>query len=128
MPANAKIKTACPVCGAKYKVATVAVGHSARCSRCNTKFRVSEYAGISKHAPSEEDILKWLNEEMDEAEFLAPPSPARINVTPAHTEPDPVVRTAAEVETEATPAASPTNRLTSPVTEPADPLQFRKTG
>ena len=56
--APVKIWTQCPVCRAKYTVLLVAVGHHARCKNCSTRFRVEEH---NPH-PTEEDILRWLNE------------------------------------------------------------------
>jgi predicted Zn finger-like uncharacterized protein len=128
MPANAKIKTACPVCGAKYKVAESKVGHAARCSRCKTKFRVIEYTHRHKHRPTEEDILKWLNEGTEEPDYLIAPTPSCVEAPVARPETDPKTRPAADTDIRTKPAASSSNRLRESVSEPADPLQFRKTG
>ena len=129
MPANAKIKTACPVCGAKYKVAAASIGHSARCSQCKTKFRVNEYTRLAKRPPTEEDILTWLNEETEEPEYLISPSPSRMDAPRTRTaEPDQAIQPAARTDTEAPPAGPPPHRLKRSITKAADPLQFRKTG
>ncbi len=64
-----KIWTRCPRCRSKYSVAPKAVGHHARCRKCNTPFLVVEY---NPH-PSEDDILRWLNEVPDEPELSAYP-------------------------------------------------------
>jgi predicted Zn finger-like uncharacterized protein len=71
-----KIETRCPSCHAKYRVPAASAGHHARCVKCQTKFRVPEVAQTQApadwpHPPTEDDILKWLNEGSDD-EFLAP--------------------------------------------------------
>jgi hypothetical protein len=64
-----KIWTRCPACRCKYLVAVEAVGHHARCRKCQTRFRVEEY---NPH-PTEEDILRWLNEGAEEEEVSPRP-------------------------------------------------------
>jgi len=64
-----KIWTRCPVCRSKYQVGAEAAGHHARCKKCNTRFRVQEY---STH-PTEDDILRWLNEGSEESETIPHP-------------------------------------------------------
>ncbi|HOW70697.1 MAG TPA: hypothetical protein PKY77_08855 [Phycisphaerae bacterium] len=59
------ITTRCPTCRGTYTVPPTAVGHRATCSKCKSVFRVSEY---NPH-PTEDDILRWLNEGMEEYEF-----------------------------------------------------------
>lgn len=56
--APVKIWTRCPVCRVKYTVLLEAVGHHARCQKCSTRFRVEEH---NPH-PTEDDILRWLND------------------------------------------------------------------
>lgn len=65
MPAKATITTRCPTCHARYQVPLQAVNHRANCPKCHTIFRVTEYV---QH-PTEDDILRWLNEGMEEYEF-----------------------------------------------------------
>ena len=69
MATMARIKTRCPICRSKYRVPKALIGHRARCARCKTTFRVAEY----NHHPSEDDILRWLNEDMEEYEFANRP-------------------------------------------------------
>ena len=59
-----KIWTRCPACRSQYLVIHEAVGHHARCKHCQARFRVEEY---NPH-PTEDDILRWLSEGMDEYE------------------------------------------------------------
>ena len=70
-----KIVTRCPACGANYRVPAEGVGQRARCAQCRSSFRVAEVKPNRKpsdlhHPPTEEDIVRWLNEGSDE-EFLA---------------------------------------------------------
>ncbi len=71
-----KIETRCPVCQARYRVPAASAGHRARCVKCRTTFRVPQIQSAQPpvdrpRAPSEEDILRWLNEGSDE-EIVAP--------------------------------------------------------
>jgi len=63
------IRTRCPICRAKYTVPKKSVGHHARCLKCKTRFVVQEY----NHHPTEEDILRWLNEDPKENENVHSP-------------------------------------------------------
>ena len=60
-----KIWTRCPACRSMYLVILEAVGHHARCKNCQARFRVEEY---NPH-PTEDDILRWLSEGMEEYEL-----------------------------------------------------------
>jgi len=76
MSANGTIKTRCPVCRAKYRVSTDAVGHRAHCNKCDTTFRVEKLITRNKHnpyIPTEEDIVKWLNEGEDKTDLAVRP-------------------------------------------------------
>ena len=64
-----KIWTRCPACRSKYLVTLEAVGHHARCKQCQARFRVEEY---NSH-PTEDDILRWLSEGMEEYELSQRP-------------------------------------------------------
>jgi hypothetical protein len=64
-----KIWTRCPACRSKYLVILEAVGHHARCKNCQARFRVEEY---NSH-PTEDDILRWLSEGMEEYELSQRP-------------------------------------------------------
>ncbi len=75
MAAKAKLTTRCPTCGATYHVLSAIVGRHASCTRCRQAFRVAEY----NPRPTEEDILRWLNEGLEEYDF---PSRARSFDTP----------------------------------------------
>jgi predicted Zn finger-like uncharacterized protein len=71
MSAMTKIETKCPECSARYHVPASAAGHHARCSKCRTKFLVEPVR--RKLTPTEEDVLRWLNEERDDGEVTASP-------------------------------------------------------
>jgi hypothetical protein len=76
MSTKAQIKTRCPVCGKVYKVPVSAGGHRAKCGECDTVFRVpTQKPELAKNPvasssppghPTEDDILNWLNEGLDE--------------------------------------------------------------
>jgi predicted Zn finger-like uncharacterized protein len=71
-----KIDTRCPACDTRYRVPSSSLGHRARCVKCRAAVRVSQdhradHNSSRHHSPTEEDILKWLNEGADE-EFIAP--------------------------------------------------------
>jgi len=59
------IMTRCPTCRGTYTVPAAAAGHRATCAKCKSVFRVTEY---NPH-PTEDDIIRWLNEGMEEYEF-----------------------------------------------------------
>lgn len=66
-----KIETRCPACGTRYRVPASGIGHRARCAGCGGSFRVAPAAfqprpGDFRHPPTEDDILRWLNEGLDE--------------------------------------------------------------
>jgi len=63
------IRTRCPVCRSKYMVPHKLVGHHARCSKCKATFLVAE----DHRYPTEDDILRWLNEGMEEYEIINHP-------------------------------------------------------
>jgi hypothetical protein len=86
MAANQEFKVHCPTCGAKYKFAAAVAGRKARCTQCQTVFRVASITPTPKPAasseqtsaahvvhashagiPTEDDILRWLAEADDEA-------------------------------------------------------------
>ena len=69
MATKERIKTRCPLCRSKYMVPTTLVGHRARCAKCKATFRVAEHNGH----PTEDDIVRWLNEGMDEYELANRP-------------------------------------------------------
>ncbi len=75
MATEVKIKTRCPHCHTKYLVPSGALGHAARCARCQQSFRVAPYEAKTS-PPTEDDILRWLNEGLDEYELAAPPRAA----------------------------------------------------
>ncbi|UCD30314.1 MAG: hypothetical protein JSV03_07560 [Planctomycetota bacterium] len=84
MSANNKIKTRCPVCNAKYRVPVSVAGHRAHCGKCDTTFRVAKLdppKPESSYIPTEDDILKWLNEDRDEYDM--PVRPRIIDDVPA---------------------------------------------
>ena len=62
MAADAKIRTTCPLCDSHYHVAAEKIGQKARCTRCHGTFQIVERI---KH-PTEEDILRWINEGMED--------------------------------------------------------------
>ncbi len=70
MSVKTTIQTKCPVCEKKYEVPATAVGHRARCAKCQSVFRVSE--PLQRH-PTEDDIMRWLNEAGEEMEKTAHP-------------------------------------------------------
>jgi len=96
MAANDELKVRCPSCGSKYKLPADAVGRKLRCAKCHNAFRVTdpradshrlpspndkqtsapprssspqntEKPGPAKRPPTEDDILRWLNEADDDA-------------------------------------------------------------
>jgi len=78
MATTERIKTRCPICRSKYMVPKALIGHRARCTRCKTTFRVAEH----NHHPTEDDILRWLNEDMEEYEFAKQPRIIRADSSP----------------------------------------------
>ena len=69
MDTTEKIRTRCPICRSKYMVPATLIGHHARCAKCKATFLVAEH----NHHPTEEDILRWLNEDIEEYEFAPRP-------------------------------------------------------
>lgn len=69
MSAAVNIKTQCPTCWAKYKVNARAFGRRARCPKCQSAFRVGEKI----RPPTEDDILRWLYEGMEEDDLPVRP-------------------------------------------------------
>lgn len=69
MATGTKIKTQCPACQAKYKVPAEGIGKRVQCPACRVEFRVQEYLSSPRRLPTEEDILSWLNEGMEEDDF-----------------------------------------------------------
>jgi len=131
MSGQVKIKTRCPVCHAKYRVPSRSMGHRARCSKCSTTFRVTELKDTLQ--PTEEDILKWLNEGMDSEDV--PARPRVVSGGDSHVGPTPVGRPADhESERAATRMAEARpSRLPEGLSGPASTGQdkamlFRKTG
>jgi hypothetical protein len=126
-----KVKTSCPVCQATYKVPAESVGHKARCSQCQAKFRVTAPPAERKGPPTEDDILDWLNEGMEEAEqkqYQRGGQPRGPRDEPRITPPDHTARLESRppaMNAEDKKETSPANRLANPA---AGPLQFRKTG
>jgi predicted Zn finger-like uncharacterized protein len=85
-----KIEARCPACDARYRVPSSGVGHRARCSKCHTTFRVAvpdrrSHTPGQHRPPTEDDILAWLNEGVDE-EFIAP-RPRVFGEPPAESDP-----------------------------------------
>ncbi len=54
-----QIKCRCPQCGTHYRVPASVEGHRARCRTCGRVFSV---AGKTSGPPTEDDILRWLQE------------------------------------------------------------------
>lgn len=131
MTTEANVKTRCPICSAKYRVPSSAVGHRAQCSQCKATFRVHEVESSRLHPPTEEDILAWLNEGRDDDLFDHEEN-ARDYRRPA--EPRPVAdQGKSSVTSRPLPHASPNasqpdrrSRLHTDQNEKI--LQFRKTG
>ncbi|MGQ9651487.1 MAG: MJ0042-type zinc finger domain-containing protein [Phycisphaerae bacterium] len=85
-----KIETRCPACGARYRVPASGIGHRAHCAKCGDSFRVTPLASQRRpadlrHPPTEDDILRWLNEGSDD-EFLAPRPRINSGRDPSHPE------------------------------------------
>jgi predicted Zn finger-like uncharacterized protein len=125
-----KIETRCPACQARYRVPASSVGHHARCSRCRNSFLVNQAAPKRApsgpgHPPTEDDILGWLNEGVDD-EFLAPRPRIISGSDPVH----PESHEEAPAQSQSIPSAGP--RLPHSDTDldsqsvPQEPL--RKTG
>ncbi len=70
MAAEVKIKTRCTHCRTKYLVPSEALGQAARCARCGRSFRVAHYQPQAS-PPTEDDILRWLSEGMEEYGFAS---------------------------------------------------------
>lgn len=71
MSGKGKITTRCPVCEARYHVPAGSIGHKARCAKCQSTFQVAEIKLVTEpRVPTEDDILRWLNEGLDD-EFIA---------------------------------------------------------
>jgi hypothetical protein len=66
---NSKIRTHCPACRSKYSVPKAFVGHHARCAKCQSRFIVK----AQNSHPTEDDILRWLNENVEEGEHAYAP-------------------------------------------------------
>jgi len=127
MSAAMKIKTQCPVCKARFRVPARAVRHRARCSKCGAVFRVVEVK--RPRVPTEEDIVQWLNEDLEEGDAPVSPrilsggrdqarvpvdQPAGLAATPGVDHPAP---------------PDPPDRLPQPQPEPPiQTLELRKTG
>ena len=124
MSAKVKVYTACPTCDSRYKVPAETVGHHARCAKCGTKFRVAKK---SRHA-TEEDILRWLNDETEDHDRFGPPRQAPEPPRPDRLEASPLSPVFPESDRDpdhqppAKPAASPSTD------DEANNLIFRKTG
>jgi predicted Zn finger-like uncharacterized protein len=69
MATEMKIKARCPKCSASYKVPSKAVGRQVKCLKCRSSFRVRETSS-QLHPPTEDDILRWLNDALAEDERL----------------------------------------------------------
>lgn len=101
MSPAASLKTRCPVCNKKYHLPASSAGHRARCSECQTVFRVPRPEEIVSphdtpiasilppdtpapavngagsrglHPPTEDDIVGWLSQ-ATEAEETSTPAP-----------------------------------------------------
>ncbi|NLX20837.1 MAG: hypothetical protein GXY55_04080 [Phycisphaerae bacterium] len=72
MAAEVRINTRCVHCRTKYVVSGEALGQVARCARCGRSFRVAPYQPKTS-PPTEDDILRWLNEGLEEYEFATRP-------------------------------------------------------
>lgn len=68
-----KVRTFCPHCRARYEVPAVSVGHTARCVRCKQPFDITVNTP-KPSPPTEEEILRWLNEGMEDYDVPKPPS------------------------------------------------------
>ena len=125
------VKTRCPACSSKYRVPPRNVGHRARCAKCKTTFRVVEIE--ESRRPTEEDVLRWLNEGMGEDELA--PRPRVISGGGSAVEAEPATGPADD-PSEPTLAPAAANRPpalrdgpTGPESAPLDKETFlRKTG
>lgn len=102
-----KVRTRCPACRSKYTVPASFVGHHARCTQCEKRFIVQEY---NSH-PTEEDILRWLNEGDNGEPTYSP------RIVTGTSQPAPIVEAKAKASRTASPS-HPTNRWADPT--PAD--------
>ncbi len=59
------IKCTCPECRTTYRVPATAAGRHAKCRACGRTFRIRKRVW---HAPTEDDIIRWLREADDEEE------------------------------------------------------------
>lgn len=86
-----KVQTHCPVCRTPYQVPEKAVGHRAKCPKCDSTFRV---AAPKPKLPTEDDILRWLNES-DEDESTPQPRRWEMPSTPSTEQEPPPARISA---------------------------------
>lgn len=88
MTEEVRVRTRCPNCRTAYKVPLSAVGHRARCVKCQLDFRIVSEERRTPH-PTEDDILRWLMEGFDEPDFEEQPPVVRAG---RHPEAETVVR------------------------------------
>lgn len=131
MTMEAKVKTRCPICAAKYRVPRKAVGHRAKCLQCKATFRVGQVESPRLRPPTEEDILAWLSEGRDDDFFDYEDNPAAHRRSP-QTRPsvDQQVTSVPSQPSHPKPSGLPQSDRRSCVEteQDAQTLQFRKTG
>jgi predicted Zn finger-like uncharacterized protein len=118
-----KIDTRCPACDARYRVPSTSLGHHARCGKCRTSFRVSQahpagHNSTRHRSPTEDDILRWLNEGTDE-EYIAA-RPRVIGSEEAGTQPRPATEPdedETEEQEDPEPGSQPVEAATPPTAE-----------
>ena len=67
MASEDRISTRCPACRTRYRVPASAADRRVTCRECGLVFRVVEHT--SHGHPTEDDILRWLNEGMEDFDF-----------------------------------------------------------
>lgn len=141
MSAKAKIQTFCPACHARYTVPAANAGQKARCGKCNTRFRIEEPAlpstggaadASGRHGPpTEEDILQWLNEGLEEFEFPARPRVvlnAPVATASGAAQSTPASAGPSSSQPVGGPPQPPKPRWSQSPNADPEPMHFRKTG
>ena len=106
MSGEGTIKTRCPACHTSYRVPPSSIGHRARCAKCHEMFRVADTT--QRHWPSEDDIVNWLNEGLDEESLASRPRVLAAGDSGVHPAAD------SETPTEAIPSKPGPRRWKSP--------------
>ena len=131
MSAEAIIKTRCPICSAKYRVPSTAVGHRARCVQCKATFRVSQVKSSRLCPPTEDDILAWLSEGRDDdhLDYEDHPKDHRSDLEKRQAAEQGTSSATSRPPSHASSALTRTDRLTHiDAQQGGKILQFRKTG